>query len=67
MRSTADSVSVRLYRLDGDIEGGATTSLFYGPLAEALSVASQQCADMQEALYIATDNDVVSYLDLIES
>jgi hypothetical protein len=66
MRSTSDSVSVRLYLLDADIEGGATSTLFYGPLAEALHIAAQQSADVQEGLYIATDNDVVAYLDLVE-
>lgn len=66
MRSTSDSVSVRLYLLDGDVEGGATSSLFYGPLAEALHIAAQQSAEVQEGLFIATDNDVVAYLDLVE-
>lgn len=66
MRSTSDSVSVRLYLLDGDVEGGATSSLFYGALAEALYIASQQGADVQEGLFIATDNDNVAYLDSIE-
>lgn len=66
MRSTSGSVSVRLYVLDGDVEGGAASSLFYGPLAEALHIAAQQSAEVQEGLFIATDNDVVAYLDLIE-
>lgn len=66
MRSTSDQVSVRLYLLDGNVEGGATTSLFYGPLAEALRIAGQQSEDVQEGLFIATDNDVVAYLDFIE-
>lgn len=67
MRSTGDSVSVRLYHLDGEAEGGAASTLFYGPLAEALRLADQQPAEVQEGLFIATDNDVVAYLDLIES
>ena len=66
MRSTSDSVSVRLYLLDGNIEGGATTSLFYGSLAQALRIAELQSEDVQEGLFIATDNDVVAYLDFIE-
>ncbi|GGB69150.1 hypothetical protein [Blastomonas aquatica] len=66
MRSTWDTVSVRLYLLDGDTEGGATSSLFYGPMAEALQIAAQQSDEVQDGLYIATDNDVIAYLDLIE-
>lgn len=66
MRSTSDSVSVRLYLLDGNIEGGATTSLFYGPLSEALRIAEQQSEDVQDGLFIATDNDVIAYLDFVE-
>ncbi|WP_017671158.1 hypothetical protein [Blastomonas sp. AAP53] len=67
MRSTGDSVSVRLYHLDGEAEGGAASTLFYGPLVEALRLADQQPAEVQEGLFIATDNDVVAYLDLIET
>lgn len=66
MRSTWDTVSVRLYLLDGDTEGGSTSSLFYGSMAEALQIAAQQSAEVQDGLYIATDNDVIAYLDLIE-
>lgn len=66
MRSTSNQVSVRLYHLDGEAEGGAASTLFYGPLSEALGLAEQQPADVQEGLFIATDNDVVAYLDLIE-
>jgi len=64
MRSTSDSVTVRLYHLDDAGEGGAATTLFYGPLAEALAIAAAQGEDVQEGLYLATDNDVVAYLDL---
>ena len=39
MRSTSDQVSVRLYHLDGEAEGGAALTLFYGPLSEALRLA----------------------------
>ena len=66
MRTTHDGATVRLYHLDGASEGGAATTLMYGPLAEALAIAAQQEAEVQESLFIATDNDVVAYLDLIE-
>jgi hypothetical protein len=66
MRSTSDEVSVRLYHLDGEAEGGAASTLFYGPLSEALRRAELEPAEVQEGLFIATDNDVVAYLDLIE-
>ena len=36
MRTTYDSATVRLYHLDGASEGGAATTLLYGPLVEAL-------------------------------
>ena len=65
MRTTFDAATVRLYHLDGAAEGGAATTLLYGPLAEALQLAAQQPEDIQDGLYIATDNDVVAYLDLI--
>lgn len=63
MRTTYASATVRLYHLGDD--GGATT-LMYGPLSEALRVAEQQPEDVQDGLFLATDNDVVAYLDLIE-
>jgi hypothetical protein len=66
MRSTDQQTSVRLYHLDGGPEGGAATTLFYGPLNEAMLVAEQQSAEVQEGLFIATDNDVVAFLDLFE-
>lgn len=66
MRSTSNQVSVRLYYLDGEAEGGAAATLFYGPLSEALRLAELEPAEVQEGLFIATDNDVVAYLDLIE-
>lgn len=66
MRSTGDAVTVRLYHLDGGPEGGAATTLFYGPLSEALLLADQQPQDVQDGLFLATDNDVIAYLDLIE-
>ena len=66
MRSTYDQATVRLYHLDGDTEGGAAHTLFYGPLSEALRLAEQQSEAVQDGLFLATDNDVVAYLDLID-
>jgi hypothetical protein len=66
MRSTYEEASVRLYHLDGGAEGGAANTLFYGPLSEAMRIAEQQSEDVQDGLFLATDNDVVAYLDLIE-
>jgi hypothetical protein len=63
MRTTYDSATVRLYHLSDD--GGATTIL-YGPLSEALRLAERQPADVQDGLFLATDNDVVAYLDFVE-
>ena len=65
MRSTGDGVTVRLYHLS-DAEGGGAETLLYGSLAEAMAMAAQQSEDIQAGLFIATDNDVVAYLDLIE-
>lgn len=65
MRSTYQDATVRLYFLDGESEGGAAETLFYGPLTEALQLAASQPEDVQEGLFLATDNDVVAYLDLI--
>ncbi len=64
MRTTFEAASVRLYHLDDAGEGGAVTTLFYGPMHEALGIAGQQPEDIQAGLYLATDNDVVAYLDL---
>ncbi|BBC72600.1 conserved hypothetical protein [Altererythrobacter sp. B11] len=66
MRTTSEDATVRLYRLDGQSEGGAAETLFYGPLAEAMRIAAQQSEEEQETLFLATDNDVVAYLDLLE-
>jgi hypothetical protein len=65
MRTISESVSVRLYYLD-DGEGGAASTLFYGPLGEAMAIANAQPAEIQAGLYLATENDVVAYLDLAE-
>lgn len=64
MRSTHDEASVRLYHLSDGPEGGAADTLFYGPLYRALQIAAEQPEHVQEGLFIATDNDVVAYLDL---
>ena len=62
MRSTFASATVRLYRLDdGD---PVAETLFYGPLSEAMAIAAAQDDAVQARLWIATDNDVVPYLDL---
>jgi len=66
MRSTYQDATVRLYHLDGAAEGGAAETLFYGPLSQAMALAAQQSEDVQDGLFLATDNDVVAYLDLIE-
>ena len=66
MRTTGAEASVRLYHLDSGPEGGAAHTLFYGPLSEAMAIAAQQDHDLQEGLFIATDNDVVAWLDLLE-
>jgi|TARA_R110002167_G_scaffold90464_2_gene243793 hypothetical protein len=67
MRTTYLEATVRLYHLDSGPEGGAANTLFYGPLADAMQIAAQQSEDVQDGLFIATDNDVVAYLDLLES
>jgi hypothetical protein len=66
MRTTFSDATVRLYHLDSATEGGAATTLVYGTLAEALALAAEQPEDVQDGLFIATDNDVVAYLDLLE-
>lgn len=66
MRTTYGSATVRLYHLSDAQDGGAATTLFYGLLDEALRLAEQQPQDVQDGLFLATDNDVVAYLDLIE-
>jgi hypothetical protein len=66
MRTTSDSVSVRLYHLSDGNDGGGASTLFYGPLSEAMVIAAAQLEEVQDGLFLATDNDVVAYLDLIE-
>lgn len=66
MRTTHDDASVRLYHLSDGPEGGSADTLFYGPLSRALELAATQPEEVQDGLFIATDNDVVAYLDLID-
>ena len=65
MRTTYDSATVRLYHLDSEIEGGAAQTLFYGPLNEAIRLAEQQPEAIQDGLFLATDNDVIAWRDLM--
>jgi hypothetical protein len=62
VRTVSASSSVRLYHLD-DVDAAAHT-LFYGPLDEALTLARQQPEDIQAGLWLATENDVVAFLDI---
>jgi hypothetical protein len=65
MRTVSDDVTVRLYRLS-QAEGGGAETLLYGSLNNALAMAARQPEEVQTDLFIATDNDVIAYLDLIE-
>ncbi len=65
MRTTFSGATVRLYHLDSGADGGAVNTLFYGSLTQAMEMAASQPEDLQDGLFIATDNDVVSYLDLL--
>ncbi len=66
MRTTSDDATVRLYHLDQEVGGSGATTLFYGPMSEALILAARQEEAVQAGLFIATDNDVIAYLDLID-
>lgn len=66
MRTTHGEASVRLYHLGDGPEGGRAETLMYGPLEEAMAMAARQSEDVQAGLFIATDNDVVAFLDLLE-
>lgn len=66
MRSTFGTATVRLYHLDREAEGGAATTLFYGPLDEAMRLAAAQPDEVQDGLFLATDNDVIAWLDLAD-
>ena len=64
MRTVSDTANVRLYWLD---EGDPVAqTLFYGPLAEALAMAREQPEAVQAGLWLATDNDVIAFLDFEE-
>ena len=66
MRTTAGDVTVRLSHLvDEAGGGGGAHTLMYGPLDAALVFAAGLDSDIHRDLYIATENDVVPYLDLI--
>lgn len=66
MRTTYSDATVRLYFLDHQAEGGAPETLMYGSLQDAMIMAAKQPEEVQSGLFLATDNDVVAYLDLIE-
>ncbi len=66
MRSTFAGATVRLYFLDHEAEGGAAETLMYGSLEAALAMAARQDEAVQAGLFLATDNDVVAYLDIID-
>jgi hypothetical protein len=64
MRTVSASANVRLYFLDdGD---PVAVTLFYGPLSEALQIGRREPEEVQASLWIATENDVVPFLDLDE-
>lgn len=64
MRTTSADSSARLYHLSE--EDASAQTIFYGPLSEALAVARRQPEDVQAGLWLATENDVVAFLDLDE-
>ena len=68
--STARSGKTDAHDLSGS-DGAALSprlgALFYGSLADAMQIAAQHSEEVQDGLFIATDNDVVAYLDLLES
>jgi len=67
MRTTSEESTVRLYYLGDGPDGGSAETLCYAPLSQALEMAASQSEAIQAGLFIATSNDVVAYLDLIES
>lgn len=66
MRTTYGEATVRLYHLDEGAEFGMATTLCYAPLAEAMAMAARQPEEIRDALYIATENDVIAWRDLAE-
>lgn len=67
MRSTFDSVTVRLYHLADEPGMAGATTLLYGPLEEAIRLAASQPEEVQAGLFLATDNDVIAWIDFAES
>ncbi|MEJ7934573.1 hypothetical protein WG907_09925 [Sphingobium sp. AN558] len=67
MRTTYNDATVRLYHLSDADGGGGAETIFYGSLDEAMRIAAQQPEDVQDGLFLATDNDVVAYIDLLEN
>ena len=65
MRTTGDAATVRLYYLSDSAEGGVAETLMYGPLSAALAMAAAADEAVQDGLWIATDNDVVAYCDMV--
>ena len=65
MRTTGDAATVRLYHLADSTEVGVAETLMYGPLSAALAMAAAQDDAVQDGLWIATDNDVVAYRDMV--
>ena len=68
MRTTFGEATVRLYHLSDEpgLDLSGPTTLLYGPLDEAIRMAAAQPEDVQAGLFIATDNDVIAWLDLAE-
>jgi hypothetical protein len=64
MRTVSSTASVRLYYLDE--HDAVARTLFYGSLAEAMALAHRQHEDIQAGLWLATDNDVVAFIDIDE-
>nr|WP_277924281.1 hypothetical protein [Sphingomonas sp. CROZ-RG-20F-R02-07] len=66
VRTVSETTSVRLYHRADGVDGGAATTLLYGSLAEAMARAARESDEVQAGLFLATENDVVAYLDLID-
>ncbi len=66
MRTTHDAANVRLYYLNDGPDGGQAQTLMYGPLAHAMAHAAAQDPATQDGLWIATDNDVIAWRDLVD-
>ncbi len=65
MRTTDQSATVRLYYLSDGPEMAQAETLLYGTLSEAMALAAQQDAHIQDGLWIATANDVIAWRDLV--